>query len=186
MGDHRRGLEQIRAEDLSRSRHRPPFGSSISDSRSTFGSSPFSFGSSSSSLGSSLSESASRTSAFTAFGAQSPTDFSRNSVQTGGSAFGSPFAAPYSGSGSSSSSLYSTPGSPGSSWQGSCPGSPHYDRISRRSQDHQSWRSRDADRDLVPRFSGMSLGDLMKVTVMKEMTRLNMSNNKALDLSKKT
>jgi len=78
------------------------------------------------------------------------------------------------------------PGSPGSSWQGSCPGSPHYDRISKRSQDYQSWRSRDADRDLVPRFSGMSLGDLMKVTVMKEMTRLNMSNNKALDLSKKT
>ena len=35
-----------------------------------------------------------------------------------------------------------------------------------RSQDYQSWRSRDADRDLVPRFSGMSLGDLMKVRIV--------------------
>ena len=36
-----------------------------------------------------------------------------------------------------------------------------------RSQDYQSWRSRDADRDLVPRFSGMSLGDLMKVVLVR-------------------
>ena len=34
---------------------------------------------------------------------------------------------------------------------------------SSRQQAYESWRSRESDRDLVPRFSGMSLGDLMKV-----------------------
>ena len=37
----------------------------------------------------------------------------------------------------------------------------------------------------TPRFSGMNLGDVMKVTVMKEMSALKMSNNKPLDLSDK-
>jgi len=120
------------------------------------------------------------------FSARSATEFGRNSMQAGSLGSGSIFSTPYSGFGSSSSSVYSTPGSPGS-WPGSCPASPHHDRGYQRQQDFQcqSWRSRETDRDLVPRFSGMSLGDLMKVTVMKEMERLNMTNDKALDLSKK-
>lgn len=36
---------------------------------------------------------------------------------------------------------------------------------------------------LTPRFSGMSLGDVTKVTVMQEMDKLKMTNDKALDLS---
>ena len=36
---------------------------------------------------------------------------------------------------------------------------------------------------VTPRFSGMSLGDVMKVTVMQEMEQLNMERSKPLDLS---
>ena len=36
---------------------------------------------------------------------------------------------------------------------------------------------------MTPRFSGMSLGDVMKVTVMQEMEQLNMERSKPLDLS---
>ena len=36
---------------------------------------------------------------------------------------------------------------------------------------------------LMPRFSGMSLGDVTKVTLMQEMDKLKMTNDKALDLS---
>ena len=35
------------------------------------------------------------------------------------------------------------------------------------------------------KFSGMNLGDVMKVTVMEEMTKLNMTQNKPMDLSDK-
>ena len=35
------------------------------------------------------------------------------------------------------------------------------------------------------KFSGMSLGDIMRVTVMEEMNHLNMSTDKPLDLSVK-
>ena len=37
--------------------------------------------------------------------------------------------------------------------------------------------------DISPQFSGMNLGDVMKVTVMQEMEKLNMIRNKPLDLS---
>merc|ERR1712079_705302 len=50
--------------------------------------------------------------------------------------------------------------------------SPHFD----------SFISDNIDR-VTPRFSGMSLGDVMKVTVMQEMEQLNMERSKPLDLS---
>lgn len=171
------GLEQSRAQDLSRPKSQHQAAGNI------FGSSPLAAESRRFSESSFAENSASHPNA-----RRSATEFGRNSMQTaslGTHASGSPFSTSYSGSGSSSSSPYSTPGSPGS-WPGSCPSSPHHDRFYHRHQDYQqSWRSREADRDLVPRFSGMSLGDLMKVTVMKEMERLNMTKDKALDLSKK-
>ena len=37
----------------------------------------------------------------------------------------------------------------------------------------------------TPRFSGMNLGDVMKVTVMEEMKNLKMNRNEPLDLSNK-
>eukprot|EP00091_Calanus_sinicus_P003243 TRINITY_DN13403_c0_g1_i2.p1 TRINITY_DN13403_c0_g1~~TRINITY_DN13403_c0_g1_i2.p1 ORF type:complete len:147 (-),score=6.55 TRINITY_DN13403_c0_g1_i2:87-527(-) len=37
--------------------------------------------------------------------------------------------------------------------------------------------------DVTPRFSGMSLGDVMRVTVLKEMDKLNMNKSKPMDLS---
>ena len=37
--------------------------------------------------------------------------------------------------------------------------------------------------DLSPWFSGMSLGDVMRVTVLQEMDKLNMNNSKPMDLS---
>ena len=37
--------------------------------------------------------------------------------------------------------------------------------------------------DLTPRFSGMSLNDMTKVIMMQEMDKLEMTNDKALDLS---
>jgi len=42
------------------------------------------------------------------------------------------------------------------------------------------------DQNFTPRFSGMNLGDVMKITVMKEMEKLNMTKDKPLDLSKKS
>ena len=39
--------------------------------------------------------------------------------------------------------------------------------------------------DTAAKFSGMSLGDIMRVTVMEEMNHLNMSTDKPLDLSVK-
>ena len=38
---------------------------------------------------------------------------------------------------------------------------------------------------ITPRFSGMSLGDVMRITVMKEMDKLNMNKSKAMDLTRK-
>merc|ERR1712106_207469 len=35
------------------------------------------------------------------------------------------------------------------------------------------------------KFSGMNLGDVMRVTVMEEMSKLNMTQNKPMDLSDK-
>ena len=35
----------------------------------------------------------------------------------------------------------------------------------------------------TPRFSGMNLGDIMRVTVMQEMETLKMNKSKPLDLS---
>ena len=46
-----------------------------------------------------------------------------------------------------------------------------------------SQASNPIDRDMAPRFSGMNLGDVMRITVMKEMDQLKMSNDKPLDLS---
>eukprot|EP00092_Neocalanus_flemingeri_P009508 GFUD01010236.1.p1 GENE.GFUD01010236.1~~GFUD01010236.1.p1 ORF type:complete len:153 (-),score=23.13 GFUD01010236.1:14-472(-) len=40
-----------------------------------------------------------------------------------------------------------------------------------------------SDRDMVPRFSGMNLGDVMRITVLQEMDKLNMNKSKPLDLS---
>ena len=40
-----------------------------------------------------------------------------------------------------------------------------------------------SESDSTPRFSGMSLGDVMRITVMKEMDKLNMNKSKAMDLS---
>ena len=37
----------------------------------------------------------------------------------------------------------------------------------------------------TPRFSGMNLGDVMKVTVMEEMDHLKMYRNEPMDLSNK-
>ena len=37
--------------------------------------------------------------------------------------------------------------------------------------------------DLSPWFSGMSLGDVMRVTVLQEMDKLNMNKSKPMDLS---
>ena len=42
------------------------------------------------------------------------------------------------------------------------------------------------DQDIGPRFSGMNFGDVMRITVMKEMDQLNMSKEQPLDLSKKS
>ena len=42
------------------------------------------------------------------------------------------------------------------------------------------------DQDLAPRFSGMNFGDVMKITVMKEMESLKMMSDHPLDLSKKS
>ena len=42
------------------------------------------------------------------------------------------------------------------------------------------------DQDLAPRFSGMNFGDVMKITVMKEMETLKMTSENPLDLSKKS
>ena len=40
-------------------------------------------------------------------------------------------------------------------------------------------------RDEYSRFSGMTLGEVMRVTVMEEMTKLNMTKDKPMDLSDK-
>ena len=200
------GLEQSRAQDLSRPRPREHQKASANafGSSTTFGSAPdFSRYSAPAFARNPESE----------FSAHSATKFGRNSTQAGKSesnylnpkngtarlfssldcqpCLRNIFTVSSSGSGSSSSSPYSNPGSPGS-WPGSCPASPHYERLyqrlgdwlffihkaskkyqtpatlkftycSSRQQAYESWRSRESDRDLVPRFSGMSLGDLMKV-----------------------
>ena len=39
------------------------------------------------------------------------------------------------------------------------------------------------DQDMGPRFSGMNLGDVMRITVLKEMDKLKMNDTKPLDLS---
>ena len=44
-------------------------------------------------------------------------------------------------------------------------------------------RTNHCEGDSTPRFSGMSYGDVMRITVMKEMDKLNMNYNKAMDLS---
>ena len=44
-------------------------------------------------------------------------------------------------------------------------------------------RTHFSESDSTPRFSGMSLGDVMRITVMKEMDKLNMNKSKAMDLS---
>ena len=78
-------------------------------------------------------------------------------------------------SSSSSSSSSSWPSSPsGRDFGGS------------RLQGRSFWsgqRSR-SEVDVTPRFSGMSLGDVMRVTVMQEMDRLNMNRQGPVDLSK--
>ena len=46
------------------------------------------------------------------------------------------------------------------------------------------WSGQRREVDVTPRFSGMSLGDVMRVTVMQEMARLNMNRQEPVDLSK--
>ena len=77
----------------------------------------------------------------------------------------------------------SWPSSPrqGASQYGSPRGDyPDYGRESR-----GGWRS-SSEADLTPRFSGMTMGDIMRVTVMKEMEKLNMTRHRPLDLSEKS
>ena len=84
--------------------------------------------------------------------------------------------------GTGSQSLPSSPGSTSSrsftSWNASRPKSYIM---------HKSFSSRSPlDQDLAPRFSGMNFGDVMKITVMKEMETLKMTSQNPLDLSKKS
>ena len=77
----------------------------------------------------------------------------------------------------------SWPSSPsqGASQYGSPRGDyPDYGRESR-----GGWRS-SSDAYMTPRFSGMTMGDIMRVTVMKEMEKLNMTRHRPLDLSEKS
>ena len=86
-------------------------------------------------------------------------------------------------SSSSSSSSGSWPSSPrqGASQYGYPRGDfPDYVRESR-----GGWRS-SSEADFTPRFSGMTMGDVMRVTVMKEMEKLNMTRHRPLDLSRKS
>ena len=140
------GLEQSRAQDLSRPRPREHQKASANafGSSTTFGSAPdFSRYSAPAFARNPESE----------FSAHSATKFGRNSTQAGKSEsnYQNPkngtarlfssldcqpclrniFTISSSGSGSSSSSPYSNPGSPGS-WPGSCPASPHHERLYQR------------------------------------------------------
>eukprot|EP00092_Neocalanus_flemingeri_P047881 GFUD01054408.1.p1 GENE.GFUD01054408.1~~GFUD01054408.1.p1 ORF type:complete len:128 (-),score=23.38 GFUD01054408.1:2-385(-) len=71
-----------------------------------------------------------------------------------------------------------------SSLSGSNSSSPFTERLTS-TMNRTSQESSPIDRDLAPRFSGMNLGDVMRITVMKEMDKLKMSNDKPLDLSSK-
>ena len=79
----------------------------------------------------------------------------------------------------------SLPSSPGSSSSGSLSS---WDAS--RSKDYRMYRNLSSrsplDQDLAPRFSGMNFGDVMKITVMKEMESLKMMSDHPLDLSKKS
>eukprot|EP00090_Calanus_glacialis_P011978 TRINITY_DN20418_c0_g1_i1.p1 TRINITY_DN20418_c0_g1~~TRINITY_DN20418_c0_g1_i1.p1 ORF type:complete len:129 (-),score=28.29 TRINITY_DN20418_c0_g1_i1:72-458(-) len=104
-----------------------------------------------------------------------PTNDSSRSESFGSS---SEFEKPKSHTSSSfSGSTYNSSGS-SSGWK------QEHEKSFQMSQEPHS--SHPIDQDIAPRFSGMNFGDVMRITVMKEMDQLKMTKDQPLDLSNKS